>query len=283
MTVPCAPVNPGIRPIPRGCWLRPARGALPTLAVMLLVLSPERAVAGEPDAVPGSSAYRAVDDGWLPGPGVPTAWRGAPASGFDGIEYLSKVRLHLRLGGFVDGGFGGARFEPTGGEVKLVLLGRTLEIDLALVDGVSPLSAPSRVVDGVPLPALPLSRELSVRYELRPTWRSHLGVGLSALLPGAGMFIQESEREFGFLYLGLGAFFASSGVFALVGPSQQAVSQRRALSGVLFGFGVGNSVISAIHAFQSGRRPTPVGPRAGSLSEWAPNRREARHPKGSPP
>lgn|GEM_PF-1750797 len=219
------------------------------LAALLLVTAAAAAEEAPEDA--------AALGPWLPGDGQ----RGddtRDAAEWGGLGYLAPVRLHLDRGGFVEGAFGGVRNWVDGGEILLVLPGKAFRVELSLIDAVTPLGALQRLDTGDLSPALPLQDGLAARTVLKPTWRSHAGVALSFVIPGLGQWIQESEREMGFMFLGLTSFFVAAGTLSLYAPSRQSETERRVLGGMFYGFAVTTEIGAAIHAFQAGRRPVEV-------------------------
>lgn len=213
---------------------------LPALAVLVALFS-----------LPGFVLAAGVDDDWLPQDGGRSGETLKGAS-FDGMGYLFPLRLHLSRGGFIDGGLGGV--DEDSGAMLLLLSRGELLVDFHLIDAVTPLASraeqlpelieagPPKIVAGAP-----------VRYAWRPTWRSHAGVVLSFLAPGAGQFIQKKEREVGFLILGGVLSSVGLGLLALYGPSSYSPEARRAVAGVLFGVGGTVAIGGAVHAYGAGR------------------------------
>jgi hypothetical protein len=180
-------------------------------------------------------------------------------SGFHGLFALDPVRLHLIRGGHADGPLGGV--DPDKGAVLLLQPLAPVWIDLTLLTSVTPLrfDRPQRDEAGALLPEpLPSSDPVGARMALRPTWRSHLGVLLSALLPGTGQFIQEDNRRVGWVFLAAWSFVVSAGVLALSVPPQPAGPDRIAAATTFFAVGAGFNITAAIHAFRQGRRRVVV-------------------------
>lgn len=210
----------------------------------------------EDDRTTAESVEVAPDVAWVPGRGGRTIW---VRDGLDptGILVHTPVRLHLRLGGFVDGDFEGARMERTGGEVVLAIDGRPVIIDAGVVAATSPLAAPSGFAIEPPEPLV-----------LTPTWRSHVGAVLSYVVPGAGQWIQRRDRALGVVFFALGAFLDTSGILALsIQAGGQPKAQRQAIGVLALGLSVGNSTLAAIHAWRTGRELRPARPerRGGPL------------------
>ena len=176
---------------------------------------------------------------------------------FAGMGYLFPLRLHLTRGGSVEGTLGGV--DVDGGRLLLMLSRGELLVDFRLVRTVTPL-APLLRGDGpgglVAPPILKNAR--SVRYRWKPTWRSHLGVALSFLVPGLGQFIQTRDRHVGILVLSGALSSVAVGLLALYGPSTYGPQARRGVAGVFFGLGGAVAVGGAIHAFRTGRERVAV-------------------------
>ncbi|MEE2830116.1 MAG: hypothetical protein VX498_13075 [Myxococcota bacterium] len=214
---------------PSACWL-------PLLATVLLLLLHGPARAGEPT--------------WEPGAGDRSAdTRKGPS--FEGMDYLFPLRLHLSRGGHLEGGMGGIDGDRK--EVLLVFQQEALRVSFDLVLAVTPLGllSPDPVLRSAPPPQILVERHLKYRWV--PTWRSHLGVGLSFVLPGLGQFIQEREQQFGFLFLGSALASVAAGLLALYGPSNYGPQVRRGLSGVFFGLAGTVAIGAATHAHRTGR------------------------------
>ena len=202
---------------------------------------------------------RAADGGWTP----PVGWE--PGEGtrgsttrdgprFEGLVYFQPVRLHLSLGGYVEGVFGGA--DSTTGEVLLVLPASRFRVSFQLIDSVTPLGAAGMIHETGDLKEILDDRHTERR--LMPTWRSHVGVALSLLAPGTGQFLQTKDREFGFLFMGLELFMAAGALlagFAAPGLERQ---ERIGIVATFATVGVGVSITAAIHAFQTGRESREV-------------------------
>jgi hypothetical protein len=176
---------------------------------------------------------------------------------FDGMGYLFPLRLHLSRGGYIDGGLGGV--DEGAGRLLLLLSRGQLLVDFHLIVGVTPLAdlglqASARVEDGPPI----LNDDLPLQYRWVPTWRSHLGVLLSFLLPGAGQFIQTTERQVGFLVMAGVLSSVAVGLLALYGPSSYGPESRKAIAGLFFGLGGTVAFGGAVHAYRTGRERRPV-------------------------
>ena len=176
---------------------------------------------------------------------------------FAGMGYLFPLRLHLARGGTVDGTLGGVDLD---GRQLLLLLSRgELLVDFRLVGEVTPLAPRLRGDGPGGLVAPPvLKNNLSVKYRWRPTWRSHLGVALSFLLPGLGQFIQTRDRHVGILVMSGALSAVAVGLLALYGPSAYGPQARRGVAGVFFGLGGSVAIGGAIHAYRTGRERVPV-------------------------
>ncbi len=176
---------------------------------------------------------------------------------FAGMGYLFPLRLHLTRGGTVDGTMGGV--DVGGGQLLLLLSRGELLVDFRLVRKVTPL-APLLRGDGPGGLVTPptLKNNLSVRYRWQPTWRSHLGVALSFLVPGLGQFIQTRDRNVGFLVLSGALSSVAVGLLALYGPSAYGPQARRGVAGVFFGLGGAVALGGAIHAYRTGRERVAV-------------------------
>ena len=230
------------------------------LAVLALVLT-------------SAATARADDGAWDPGPGEHTEQTRTPPA-FDGMAWLFPLRLHLSLGGHVDGAMGGLDTET--GELLLILPTDAFRVHLSLIDAVTPLGNLPRAVEGVLSEPPPLLTGYKT-YELRPTWRSGVGVLLSVLMPGAGQWIQEEQRELGFLFFGSYLFLVGTAVLALVAPSGHSPVQRRVTAGVLFGLAGTVTISSGAHAWVTGRRPVQVEVRPPEQAE-----KRRRRASGSP-
>lgn len=209
--------------------------------------------ADTPDSAPAAS-HRL----WSPST-APLGPRSRSDATFHGLWVLDPIRLHLDRGGFADGALGGV--DRTRGAVLLFQPGASLWVDLSLLSAVTPLGRTRVERDGfgdlMPEPR-PRSDPSAVRYALRPTWRSHVGVLLSVLVPGTGQFIQEENRRVGWVFLAAWTFVTSAGVLALVTPSLPPTQERATIAATFFGVGLAFNVTAAIHAFQQGRRRVPV-------------------------
>ena len=209
------------------------------------------------------SALAASHRPWSPADAAPGPSTRADA-GFHGVWILDPIRLHLSRGGFAEGALGGV--DRARGAVLLVEPDASLWVDLSLLSAVSLLGASRPQRDGfgdlLPEP-LPRSDPAAVRYVLRPTWRSHVGVLLSTLLPGTGQFIQEENRRVGWIFLAAWTFVVAAGVLALVSPAWPPTQERATIAATFFGVGLAFNVTAAIHAFQQGRRRVPVPRRVG--------------------
>jgi hypothetical protein len=199
---------------------------------------------------------------WLPdsNPTAEAAMRQGPA--FSGMGYLFPLRLHLSRGGTIDGGMGGV--DQDGGLLLLLLSQGDLLVDFRLIVGVTPLArlgVDDGSAEGSPAPP-PLRDNLPVKFRWRPTWRSHLGVVLSFLLPGLGQFIQTRDQEAGLLVLSGVLSSVAVGLLALYGPSDYGPQARRGIAGVFFGLGGAVALGGAIHAYRIGRERVALnGPR----------------------
>ncbi len=238
---------------------RPAARALILLLALVTAPLPRSAVAAP--IAPEPTALDAPADAarpWNPPAAASTDATRAEAS-FHGLHPLDLIRLHLRLGGFAEGALGGV--DRDRGVMVLLEPGFALEVDLDLLAAVTPLGAARAERDegGALLPE-PRHRmdPRAVRYALRPTWRSHVGVVLSALLPGTGQFIQEDNRRVGWIFMTAWTFVVTAGVLALVVPSFPPTEERIAVAASFFGVGLGFNITAAIHAFQQGRRRVPI-------------------------
>jgi len=200
------------------------------------------------------SGLALADDGWLPDGGDQSEETRSPPS-FDGMAWLFPLRLHLSRGGHVDGGMGGLDSET--GELLLILPREAFRVHLSLVEAVTPLGILPRAVQGV-LPGPPPLLDQHSRYELRPTWRSRLGVVLSILMPGTGQWIQKKDQELGFLFFGSYLFLVGGAVLALLAPSGHSPIQRRVTAGVLFGLAGTVTISSGAHAWVTGRERVEV-------------------------
>lgn len=190
-----------------------------------------------------------------PGPSAPLAFSTEPA--FAGMGYLFPLRLDLTRGGTVAGTMGG--IDADGGQLLLLLSRGDLLVDFRLIRKVTPLAPLLRGDGPGGLVAPPiLKNNLSVRYRWRPTWRSHLGVALSFLVPGLGQFIQTQDRHVGFIVLSGALSAVAIGLLALYGPSSYGPQARRGIAGVFFGLGGSVALGGAIHAYRAGRERVPV-------------------------
>ncbi len=213
-------------------------------------------------AVSSARAEEPERPAWTPDEGVRSAQTRTPPS-FRGLEYLAAIRLHLIRGGHIDGGLGGV--DPETGDLLLVLPRGPLEIELGLVDAVTPLGTlPPPGSPGADAPPPEMITREHVEYRLRPTWRSRAGLALSLVLPGAGQWIQEDQQELGFVFLAGAALFVGSGLLALYGPTSYTAAQRGTVAAIMFGFAGSVSLASGVHAWTAGRRRLPkrVRPRA---------------------
>jgi hypothetical protein len=205
-------------------------------------------------SMPASAAEE--EAAWAPDDGRRSSLTRTPPT-FEGMAYLFPLRLHLIRGGYLDGTMGGV--DRDRGELLLVLPTATLEIDLGLIDAVTPLGilpAPGSEEAAEPAPAMLTA--VHTEYRLRPTWRSGLGLALSFLLPGTGQFIQEDRKDLGFLFLGGAGFFVAGGLLALFAPSAYGPNGRVAVSSVMFGLAGTVAIGAGVHAWQAGRRRVPV-------------------------
>ena len=219
------------------------------LLLLWALLAPAAVEAGEDAEVVTSRA--AVLSDWQPkslAPG-PTS-RTGPS--FEGMGYLFPLRLHLSRGGYIDGGMGG--IDTAGGRMLLLLARGDLLVDFRLIRAVTPLADVERQADilanaGPP----PLVGGVPAKYRWVPTWRSHLGVLLSFLLPGAGQFIQKREQAVGALVMSGVFSTVAVGLLALYGPSTYGPEARDALAGIFFGLGGSIAIGGAVHAYRTGR------------------------------
>ena len=202
-----------------------------------------------------ASTAQAEEPRWQPGDGVLSS-ESRTGPDFLGMTYLFPLRLHLSRGGYVDGGLGGV--DALQGRMLLVLQNESLPIAFPLIARVTPLGRLS------PDPALRLAEppglrsDIPVKYRWQPTWRSHLGVLLSFVVPGAGQFIQERDQPIGFLFLGAALSSVGVGLLALYGPSSYTQRSRHALGGLFFGLAGTVAVGAAVHAHRTGRERRPV-------------------------
>lgn len=206
--------------------------------------------------VVSAPAYADEPAAWTPDGGERTAVTRSPAA-FEGLEYLTAIRLHLILGGYIEGGLGGVDLDT--GDLLLVLPRSSLSIELGLVEAVTPLGRlpePGSPEAAAP-PPLMVTRE-HVEYRMRPSWRSGAGLALSFVLPGAGQWIQEERRELGFVFLAGAALFVGSGLLALYGPTSYTEQQRRTVGALMFGFAGSVSIFAGVHAYSAGLRRRPV-------------------------
>ncbi|MCP4871883.1 MAG: hypothetical protein GY898_24515 [Proteobacteria bacterium] len=199
----------------------------------------------------------AADEGaWTPDDGVRTDQTRTPPR-FEGMEYLFPLRIHLTRGGHLDGGLGG--YDPTTGQLLLVLKTATLEISTHLVEAVTPLGPlPAADSDAASAAPPPMLTRDHVEYKLRPSWRSGLGLGLSFVMPGLGQFIQEDRKEVGLLFLGGAAFFVAGGLLALFAPSSYPQRARAIVAGVMFGLSGTVAIGAGVHAWNAGKRRVAV-------------------------
>lgn len=214
-------------------------------------------------------AVALADEAWVPDPGERTEQTRTPPK-FDGMAYLFPLRLHLSLGGHLDGGMGG--LDPESGELLLVLPTDAFRIHVSLIEAVTPLGRLPRPVAGLLPPPPPLLQD-HTEFRLRPTWRSHLGVALSVLMPGTGQWIQRSDQELGLLFFGSYLFLVGTAVLALLAPSGHSPIQRRITAGVLFGLAGTVTISSGAHAWVTGRERVEV--RRGPLERGKRRRRHA--------
>jgi hypothetical protein len=227
------------------------------LLLLLLVVAalPRPAVAEEATSA-SEGEGEAAGSKWQPeAPPHTASTRVGPS--FDGLGYLFPIRLHLNRGGYIDGGMGGV--DAGGGRLLLLLSRGDLLIDYELVVAVTPLAdvdaqAELLATAGPP----PLRDGIPQKYRWVPTWRSHLGVLLSFLLPGAGQFIQTQNRGVGFLVMTGVLSSVAVGLLALYGPSSYGPEARRGIAGVFFGLAGGVAIGGAVNAYQSGRERRPV-------------------------
>ena len=134
----------------------------------------------------------------------------------------------------------------------------SVAIDFSLILTVTPLGLPRdpRGAEGELLSEPEIDADPAVRWVLRPTWRSHLGATLSALVPGTGQFIQKEERWLGGVFLGTWSFLVASAMLALFAPSDQPTQVRSGLAVGFLGVAGGFNVLSAVHAHRAGRERT---------------------------
>ncbi len=223
------------------------------VAVALVVGGPSGGASA--DEAPASAAGSADEPGWVPGPGDRTAdTREGPD--LRGMGFLFPIRLHLTLGGFIDGKVGG--LDPETRELMLVLPLTQFRVDPSLVLAVTPLSAlpdPGSAA-AARLPPPMVSAE-SV-YKLKPTWRSGVGLVLNVLAPGTGSFLQRKEKGLGFMFLGLDVFFLGAGLLAAFAPSNLGQRERAFFAGVFFAFDGMTRAAGGAQAFSAGRERTLV-------------------------
>ena len=224
------------------------------LQLLLLLLFVGAVPAGAWAEDPSSSSQNAGEQAglkWQPeAPAYGDSTRAGPS--FDGLGYLFPIRLHLNRGGYIDGGMGGV--DADGGRLLLLLSRGDLLIDYDLVVAVTPLAELEEQAEvlaraGPP----PLQDGIPQKYRWVPTWRSHLGVLLSFLLPGAGQFIQTENRGVGFLVMTGVLSSVAVGLLALYAPSSYGPEARRGIAGVFFGLAGGVAIGGAVNAYQSGR------------------------------
>ncbi|MCO4771164.1 MAG: hypothetical protein KDA24_14105 [Deltaproteobacteria bacterium] len=235
------------------------------LVLVALLLTPAAAVAAEEgegtdpeeSAAPAESTTAEVSskEEWVPGSGERTALtRTGPD--FRGMGFLFPVRLHLSLGGHIDGKIAG--LEEGSGDLMLVLPLTQFRVHTSLVTAVTPrgnLPPPgSAMADRLPPP---LVSQKSV-YKLKPTWRSGVGMALNILAPGTGSFIQKKEQSLGFLFLGLDIFFLSAGALAAFAPSRLQERERAFFGIIFFAFDGLTRAAGGAQAFAAGRERTLV-------------------------
>jgi hypothetical protein len=149
-------------------------------------------------------------------------------------------------------------------ELLLRTPAEAVRVALGLVKGVEILMSAPDLGTQAPLlfaggcrVARALGPDDPLRYAWRPTWRSHLGVVLSLVAPGAGQFIQRKEQMSGFLFLGAEAFFITSSLLAFLGPSGLSDRERRSF-GIVFAASAATAAgFSAAHAWNLGREWLP--------------------------
>lgn len=233
------------------------RGTLLGLLIALWVAGPAIAQDAGPvaEAEPTTDDAPSSDDGWVPGPGEETPQTREGAD-FTGMGFLFPVRLHLTRGGHIDGKVAG--FDPETGEFMFVLPLTRFRVDSVLVRRLTPLGT-------LPEPGSPTASRLppplvaaSTTYKLKPTWRSGLGLALNLVAPGTGSFIQTTDKELGFLFLGMDIFFVSAGLLAILAPSRLTDRQRAFFGVVFFAFDGLTRGIGAGQAFAAGRERTLV-------------------------
>ncbi len=191
-------------------------------------------------------------DGWEPDGGDRLEHTREGAR-FEGLIYLHPVRLHLSLGGHVEGSYGGVDSETE--EVLLVLPRSRFRIAFPLIGAVTPLG-PVDLIDDVEVREILDRKHTETR--LMPTWRSHVGLALSFLAPGTGQFIQKKDPELGFLFMGLEIFMAAGAILAAFAAPSLELQDRIGITAGFATVGVGISITAAVHAFQTGREPKEV-------------------------
>ena len=216
---------------------------------------------GQPFAAEPATPQRTPHHQWDPGGGEtgPTT-RSGPR--FEGLSYLHPVRLHLSLGGHVDGSFGGV--DGDSGELLLVVPLTQFRVSFRLISAVTPLGGGEYIGDDGLVRDILDQRHTEMR--LTPTWRSHAGVALSLLAPGVGQFIQKKDQELGFLFMGLDLFMAAGALLSIFAAPGLDRRDRIGISASFAGIAVAVSITAAVHAFQTGRERKEVEVREAPLS-----------------
>ncbi len=157
---------------------------------------------------------------------------------FCGVPAGSELLIVLRAGGQLRGRYEGVALET--GDLVLRVDGQEQRVSIRLVSQASivrassgpPAAMTTEGPDGCGI-VRPAGLKDPGRYAWRPTWRSHLGVLLSIVAPGAGQFIQTHEQASGFVFLATEAFLLTSSMLAFFGPSNMSESQNRSF-GIVF-------------------------------------------------
>lgn len=202
---------------------------------------------------------QAEEAAWEPDGGARSAQTRAGVQ-LDGLTALQRLRVHLRLGGYIEGAVGA--YDPERGELLLLYVDGEpgqLWLDRALVDAITPLQVANLPTERVPVPQR-AREQVQLERRLMPTWRSHAGAVMSAFLPGLGQFVQQRDQGLGPLFLAGEAFFVTAGLLSLLGPNDMDPSRRGITAGLFFGVAGSLHVTSSALAYHTGleERRVPV-------------------------
>jgi hypothetical protein len=197
--------------------------------------------------------------GWQPDDGArDAATRLGPR--FEGLPWMTPLRLHLALGGHVDGWLGAVDAQRQ--EILLLLPADSFRVHWSLVDAVTPLAPPGTLSEGG-APAVPGLPDAGGVLRWRPTERSWQAGALSLLLPGLGHLAIHRESGLGAALMA--GYLGSVGAALLVTlvPNSYTPATRRTLAGIFVGVAVTDLAVASAHSFRLGMERRRVPTRSG--------------------